>query len=319
MRVTASAILVLTVGLTPGCAICDFFNEMNEDARVYDDIAGVSLAARPSYTDLLEAQRVPSWYEFLTKTHVGQQRRAVVFNNGIVRVDGPQGQEWRQFDPDLVRGIGWSNDGTRLALVERRDLADKQHALYICDDSLNVMTTYEFEAPTLNLLDRYVVSWSADDKLIAVSTSLYAPNPTPLIYLSSRARLVITNVEDGQQTTHDISDAYFVGERQLLFTSPPEDETTTPTSGRVHSATYSDDGSLVDVASLPDVEFVVGSSALHGAFLVVSYVEECFPLAGCSDFEWVELRNLDGEVERPLRGGPNGAYGGEGTVVIQAE
>lgn len=124
-----------------------------------------------------------------------------------------------------VRGLAWSNGGDFLAVVTRDEAALQQqaHELVLLSADLNELARFSLDLPLSDpqeniVHDRFVVSWSADDALVAVSTTAVCSMGLAVEPCDERVRprCNVVRRSDGLRRVVPMTDAWFVGEQDLV-------------------------------------------------------------------------------------------------------
>ncbi len=130
-------------------------------------------------------------------------------------------------------GVAWSNAGDRLAVVtrDRSQPAAQAHQLVILSPQLDELDRFALDLPLSDrsrdlIHDRFVVSWNADDTLVAVSTTI-ACSTGVATDLCDRWRVVprcnVVRLADGDTRTLTLYDAWFVGTDTLVAVPASDD------------------------------------------------------------------------------------------------
>lgn len=302
---TAALSLVFGLASLTGCEIFDrLLAQAAEENREYDDIPGVSLESRGREADEFYSWSGISYYNiWIQTTDFSGTRRAYLFENNGLRAITTGGTVEYLPDDVSIRGVRWSNGGTRLAIVQRSISEPTRHFVSIRDESLNELDIFEISLPVERIRvwppDTFNVSWSPDDSRIAISSSInYDYYVDSLSDVSTEPALVILNLLDGTSTRHNLTDAHFVGDVQLCATVPPSDPEDSPRF-RVHLVDLTDAGETIVGERVDDAELVVDSAPQLGVFLTAKWEVEYGGLLPHERFR-LRLTSLAGEVEAPL-------------------
>ena len=126
-----------------------------------------------------------------------------------------------------VRGLAWSNRGDLLAVVTRDETraAKQPHELLLLSPDLGELARFPLDLPLSDpeqniVHDRLVVSWSADDVLVAVSTTAVCSMVLAIEPCEEgvRPRCNIVRRSDGVRRVLAMTDAWFVGDHDLVAT-----------------------------------------------------------------------------------------------------
>ena len=161
-------------------------------------------------------------------------------------------------------GVGWSNSGDRLAVVTASDDGSAMHVLRVFDDELAELETFEIEMPAVPegvLYWRLIVSWSANDELIAVSTD------RDRAYPGFPARAVVVQLADGTVAAGDFGNAFFVGV-ELLVALPADAVPGIYEPGEASVLRWRD-GGLAQESVVSGPQSIVASDAKRGVFVTI--------------------------------------------------
>ena len=260
--------------------------------------------------DVLQSGLVPDDRRILSASLNRFGQVASVSRDGVVGVS----DSVDRFDAESALGavgVAWSNAGDQLAVITR-DLSDPSapHRLLVLPGSLQA-------DPALDLpiqlplpddfapYDWFVVSWNADDSSIAVSTDA---KPYMAIRTGDSDNdevfpiCHIVSVLDGAVETHELHNAYFVGQDLLAATLPTGAErTATESAGfRVHLLRRSG-GVLEDRGQIGGAGFCLASVPPSGVFATADERLPGSPLL----LSTIRLRTIEGGTRSVGNQDPN--------------
>jgi hypothetical protein len=188
----------------------------------------------------------------------------------------------------------WSNGCDLLAVVTRGPGADR---LRITTDKLIQVAEVSIELPAPDEgspYKRFVVSWSADDALVAVSTDAIR-NDNPSSYWSDNVRvaplcLIVDWADESIRSSQKLHNVYFTGSDTLVGTPPTDSVTQTAAAFfNVHRFTMHGE-QLQDEGRVPLAGFAVGSHSVAGLFATIDDVQPIDVLA----HRFERLRSISG-------------------------
>jgi len=170
----------------------------------------------------------------------------------------------------------WSNACDLLAVVTRGAAGDR---VVIMTDELKTEVEIPVNLPAADdgsPYKRFVISWSADDRLVAVSTdAIRNDNPSPSWPDNLRAVPLCLFIDwraGGIRSTHELHNVYFIGSDTVVGTPPTDSVTETAEAMfNVHRFALSGD-QLQDQGLVHGAGFAVGSHPSSGVFVTVDEV-----------------------------------------------
>jgi hypothetical protein len=143
-------------------------------------------------------------------------RLAMVRHDGVLFL-AEFGSPQADLEADIgAVGVGWSNAGDRLAVVTREQADSTLHTLEILTPQLDPVDAFAIELPRQPdgvVLWRFIVSWSADDRLVGISTDDRSQIVTP--------QTVVLNLADGSTRVGELANSYFIAPRTLVSIAQP--------------------------------------------------------------------------------------------------
>ena len=273
MRRTASFLAAVVFLIVTGCFhIVEYLGIGTErPPQTGDEIPGASIEAYPLESTALW-QGNYAWIVARAIDRDGQRIAISLGDDGLQLLDNGITTELALGDMQ-ARGLAFSNDGTRLAIVGRLNVAYERKVLSIRDLSLKELARFALpdvpSGPRVDGDQTFCVSWSGDDARVAVSTSSAVLRRLDWGDLGAITPLVfIVKLDDGSIIVDSYTDAYFLDSRTLAASEPPtrgEDST----AGRVRALHVTEEGTLRMGDPIRDADFVVDSNAARGVYVVL--------------------------------------------------
>jgi len=176
-----------------------------------------------------------------------------------------------------VRGVAWSNGGEYLAVVTRDETAPVEgaHELLFLSPDLNELARFPLDLPLSDtkkgtVHDRFVVSWSADDAFVAVSTTAVCSIGLAVEPCEEKVqpRCNIVRQSDGLRRVVAMTDAWFVGRRDMVATVASDGVfSVRRLAYRVHRVSLDDQLRVIAQVPLIGPVYVLSGFAPTGVFL----------------------------------------------------